>query len=92
MKIVVTGDSAGGNLALAICNLAIKERVRKPDGLLLNYPALNLNRESFLGSYFFSFTDVMLPFPLLELCLKSYTSEKGVNPKIDPFLSPGICP
>jgi len=28
MKIIVTGDSAGGNLALSLCNLAIKECVR----------------------------------------------------------------
>lgn len=90
IKIIVTGDSAGGNLALALCNLTIKECVRKPDSVFLNYSPLNLDRESFTSSLFFSFTDAMLPFSFIELCLKNYISEKGVNVKIDPFISPGI--
>jgi acetyl esterase/lipase len=74
MKIIVSGDSAGGNLSLSLCNLAIKECVRKPDGLFLNYPPLNLDRECFTSSMFFSFSDVMLPFTIIEQCRKSYAS------------------
>lgn len=41
-KIIVVGDSAGGNLAIALGLKCVKEGVRVPDGLLLVYPALNL--------------------------------------------------
>ncbi len=91
MKIIVTGDSAGGNLALSLCNLAIKECVRQPDALLLNYAPLNLDPECFTSSLFFSFTDAMLPWSLMELCLKSYAGDKRINVKIDPLISPGLC-
>ncbi len=37
-KIVLTGDSAGGNLALALTFLAIKNNIRVPNGLMLAYP------------------------------------------------------
>ena len=39
-KIVIAGDSAGGNLALAVTFLAIKNGIRIPDGLQLSYPGI----------------------------------------------------
>lgn len=42
-KIILTGDSAGGNLALALTLLCIKNKVRLPDGLLLGYTPFFLN-------------------------------------------------
>lgn len=38
-KIVIGGDSAGGNLALAVTLMARDRGIRMPDGLLLIYPA-----------------------------------------------------
>ena len=37
-KIVLVGDSAGGNLVAALTILAIMRNYRKPDGLILSYP------------------------------------------------------
>lgn len=37
-NIILTGDSAGGNLAAAITIACIKKGIRKPDGLFLMYP------------------------------------------------------
>lgn len=37
-KIVVVGDSAGGNLAAALTVMAIKRNYRIPDGVILAYP------------------------------------------------------
>lgn len=37
--VIVTGDSAGGNLAISIAINAIKKNKRKPDGLFLFYPS-----------------------------------------------------
>ena len=37
-KIVVVGDSAGGNLAAALTIMAISRKYRVPDGVVLAYP------------------------------------------------------
>lgn len=42
-NIILTGDSAGGNLAMALTIRAIEMGVRIPDKIVLQYPALNLN-------------------------------------------------
>ena len=39
-SILIGGDSAGGNLALGITYLCIKNSIRQPDNLLLIYPSL----------------------------------------------------
>jgi len=39
-KIILSGDSAGGNLATALTGLTITKGVRVPDSLILIYPAL----------------------------------------------------
>ncbi len=41
-KILVCGDSAGGNLATALAIKRLQEHKKGPDGLLLLYPALDL--------------------------------------------------
>ena len=41
-KIILVGDSAGANLALALCLLCIRKNLRKPDGVVLGYPRNNL--------------------------------------------------
>jgi hormone-sensitive lipase len=55
--VVLVGDSAGGNLIAALTVLAIKERVRVPDGLLMAYPALNLDRKGYTPSMMVSIDD-----------------------------------
>lgn len=37
-KVILVGDSAGGNLAAAITNMAIMRGYKVPDGILLAYP------------------------------------------------------
>ncbi len=53
-KIVVTGDSAGGNLTAALTILAISRGYRVPDGIILSYPG-----NSFLLIYLNSFKSVI---------------------------------
>ena len=47
IKIALTGDSAGGNLAAVVCCRAIVENIKIPDGLLMAYPVLDLNMSLF---------------------------------------------
>lgn len=42
-KIVLVGDSAGGTLACGIVIKAIQSGFRRPDGLLLVYPVVNMD-------------------------------------------------
>jgi len=86
-KVILAGDSAGGNLVMALTLRAIKSGVKLPDGCLLAYPALNLFPKKFVPSYLLALEDKVLPSTMLKLCLKAYVPEQ-FNPLEDPFLSP----
>jgi hormone-sensitive lipase len=86
-KVVLAGDSAGGNFVMSLALRTIREGVRVPDGCLMSYPALNLYPEKFVPSYFVAIDDVILPYNVLKLCLKAYIPEE-FKPEWDPFLSP----
>jgi acetyl esterase len=97
-RICVTGESAGGNLAAALCvhlsQLAqnrknasqaesIKRSERMPDGLMLSCPALNLTTELSL-SRFLGEQDPVLPNALISAISDAYLPpEKGFNKKDD---------
>jgi len=70
-----------------MCIRAIQTGVRPPHGLLLAYPALNLNMESASPSYLLSLEDMVLSHSMLQLCLTHYL-RPGCDPKTDPLLSP----
>jgi hormone-sensitive lipase len=56
-RVVLVGDSAGGNLVGALTILCIKMGVRVPDGILMAYPALNLNLQFFTPSLLIALDD-----------------------------------
>lgn len=56
-RVVLVGDSAGGNLVAALTVLAIKEKVRIPDGILMGYPALYLTQKSYTPSMLHAIDD-----------------------------------
>jgi len=86
-KIVLAGDSAGGNYVASLALKAIKEGVRVPDGLYLFYPALNLHMKRVFPSYLQALEDKLLPYSLLKLCVKAYVPE-DLRADIDPCISP----
>ena len=89
--VIVAGDSAGGNLAMALTLFAIRSKFRIPDGLLLGYPALNLSMRSFTPSLLTSLDDWMLRYSFLNVCIESYIP-LGADPTKDPYLSPALIP
>jgi hormone-sensitive lipase len=72
-KIVLVGDSAGGNLVAAITIMAIQRKYRVPDGAILAYPGLNLSKCDFTPSMLLALDDPILPYPFLRMCLESYS-------------------
>lgn len=72
-KIILAGDSAGGNLACALIGLLIKYGSRIPDGVILSYPALDI-RFSFTPSYLKAVNDKILSHTILGICIESYSA------------------
>ncbi|KAL4469424.1 hypothetical protein ABPG74_004677 [Tetrahymena malaccensis] len=91
-KVVLVGDSAGGNLVASLTLRCIKSGVRVPDGIVLAYPgkqfnnknlifiqfikALNLNLRYFTPSFLLALDDQILPHTFLKMCLDSYVPEQ----------------
>lgn len=63
--------------------------MRVPDGLFLMYPAMVLDLNYFLPSLLNTLIDPIVPFSILEVCIKSYL-DAGVDPKYL-YVSPGLC-
>lgn len=89
-RVVLTGDSAGGNLAVAVALKAQAWGLRRPDGICVAYPALYMTM-SWSPSRLLSFFDPLLPLSVLYLCLRSYIPE-GADPSTDPYISPLVAP
>ena len=87
-NIILAGDSAGGNLSLSLCYLLILTKKRKPDSLLLIYPALFLSLKYMSPSMLISLDDVVLAYGFLTYCLDSYLG--NVDGYTNMFASPGI--
>ena len=99
-KVILAGDSSGGNLAIgnknflilqslslkAVTLRIIKAGLKPPQGLLMVYPCLQLDLNYASPSCFQALDDPMLHISLLKLCIKSYVGDmKGLE---DPFISP----
>ena len=70
-NIILVGDSAGGNLCLALTYILIIKKIRLPNVIFLAYPALKLSINPLSLSYLNSLTDPILECSLLIFCLKS---------------------
>ena len=84
--VILTGDSAGGNLVLSLTYLTIRMGLRIPDGILLSYPALNLSLRSFTPSLLGSLDDFLMRYNILEICVNSYLRDTEIASC--PYVSP----
>eukprot|EP00048_Salpingoeca_helianthica_P006996 m.105208 g.105208 ORF g.105208 m.105208 type:complete len:902 (+) comp14194_c6_seq2:225-2930(+) len=88
-RVVVCGDSAGGNLCTAVALRCAMEGVRMPDAVVASYPALNLNWSP-SPARLLSLFDPLLPQAILQSCVIAYV---GMKPRtLDPLLSPLVAP
>eukprot|EP00039_Didymoeca_costata_P007529 m.100834 g.100834 ORF g.100834 m.100834 type:complete len:846 (+) comp13726_c0_seq1:278-2815(+) len=88
-RICVTGDSAGGNLAVAVALRCLLEGIRGPDGLVLSYPALSVS-SSVSASRFLSLLDPLLPYGVLLGVMGAYIGDNADTDTsaTDPLMSP----
>ncbi|KAJ5075668.1 triacylglycerol lipase [Anaeramoeba ignava] len=87
-RIILAGDSAGGNLAAAVCCKILEDGLVPPLGVLLGYPALNISFDHTLSRALFN-CDPFFSYGLLKVCLQSYNPDSnGFDPKKEIFLSP----
>jgi hormone-sensitive lipase len=95
-KIIFAGDSAGGNLVLAVLIRVIHDELRVPDGLVLSYPATYLHFTP-SPARIISLLDPLLNFKLLELCgMEYYLQGENMhvknNAQRNPLISPAMAP
>lgn len=92
LRILVVGDSAGGNLVAGITLRAIAEGLPLPVGVVLVYPALFLSLAGSVSRTIFNH-DPVLNFPSTRLCVDSYVPEHLRSAALtDPYLSPSMAP
>ena len=81
-EIILTGDSAGGNICLGVLNWILMNKLQVPKGVLLCYPVCNVDMNSFSPSYLHTLHDYLLSFNMLNLCLRCYLGNDN-NPLTD---------
>ncbi len=90
-KVIVAGDSAGGNLALGLTSWCIEHGFRKPDLLELHYPAVTLDPYTFSPSLLYSIEDYLLHYNVMIGILQMYlppNSDHARNYYISPVSTP----
>ena len=87
-RIILTGDSAGGNLAVGVALKSVISGIRKPDEVVVSYPVLNVKLAA-SPSRLMAMLDALLPMGLLECCLKAYTGNRPSS-EYSPLMSPLI--
>ena len=90
-KIIVTGDSAGGHLAICCAILSIIHSYKVPTGVLAFYPALHMDANEFFPSILLSMDDPLLTNGFLSYCISSFINDLvpvNSNYIASPYLTP----
>lgn len=87
-RIILAGDSAGGNFAIGVIIKAKSCGFRIPDGLLLVYPAVNMDIEYVSKGGFGCLDDPILGYRGLLNILQNYVGKEEFR---NQFVSPIFC-
>ena len=92
-KILVIGDSAGGNLVCGITTLAIINKMRVPDEIILIYPSLQLSMGIIVPSLLYSLTDPLITINFGKVTFEAYIDGHKSSKKdyiVNPLITPEI--
>jgi len=87
LKVILMGDSAGGNLIMSLMNMLAAVDVPMPSALQLIYPPTDLRANRFSPSMLFSMQDELLYFTIAKACFSAYVP-KDADFQNDWLLSP----
>jgi hormone-sensitive lipase len=91
-RVIMFGDSAGGNLIMGTSNYLILHGLRPPDKIILLYPALVCNANFFCPSLLKSYNDEILNFFHLQYVLMLYLGKENMGEFYNMFISPLFTP
>ena len=86
-RVILAGDSSGGNLAVGVTLRCIEAEIRVPDSVFLAYPILDLRKTSSSVSRSLYMMDPILPMNLISLSRSLYIPSTQQS-DLDPCLSP----
>ncbi|CAI2358741.1 unnamed protein product [Moneuplotes crassus] len=89
-KILLSGDSAGGNLCTSLTSLCIAQNFPKPTSIFLCYPALCISPTYFTPSRIYTFDDmlsVVLNHLLVQTSLRHYCPKPTDSALLSPLLT-----
>ncbi|XP_071566155.1 hormone-sensitive lipase isoform X2 [Temnothorax nylanderi] len=78
-KVILVGDSAGGNLNLGTTLKCMQLNIRKPDGIFMAYTPVRIEFVP-SPSRMLCLTDPLLPFGFMLRCLKAYSVQPDKKP------------
>ena len=78
-KIILVGDSAGGNLIAALTLKAISVGFRVPDGLCMVYPSTNLQKKYFSIGTLLAVEDKILSYNYGKVMITCYVDENSFS-------------
>lgn len=90
-KIIIAGDSAGGNLSLGITLWCLENGFRKPDIIHAHYPATSLDRFLFGPAIVYSIKDYFLHYNSMKSMLGMYIPNY-IDSKTNYYVSPMYAP
>ena len=90
-RILLAGDSAGGNFVLGVLQLAVKHGLPMPEGAILMYPA-TLLRDMISPARLMSFFDPMVNVSFLQMVQHNYSGGRKELLADDPLGSPAVMP
>jgi hormone-sensitive lipase len=93
-RVIMCGDSAGGNLIIAMTLMAVNRKFRVPDAIFPFYPSTVSSREKFWPSLINSMDDPLLSYSMLYMISKSYgptQEEHAFLGSTNQYMSPGLC-
>jgi hormone-sensitive lipase len=89
--VVIVGDSAGGELAVAVSLLAVLRNFKKPAGIVLPYPLCSSNINHFMPSSLLTIDDQLLQSNVMVYVATAFTKNGG-DPTKNCILSPIYTP